>query len=344
MSPPPPPPPPTPAPAANGHANGGSMRGAAASLRGGPFLERRRFRTWEQDTQAPPSRRWAVVLRFSALRTLRTWYLASLLALAVLLAAIGLVAFSYDAINGTNKDAYAAAAGMFLVMPTVFLLLVGAPLLAEDVRFNAPLFYFSRPLRTVDYLLGKCLHAFGLVAATGLVPIVLFCLMVLLIGVHDVSPTDPYTGDLRSDEEMAALSAQRIDGVGEALYAAFVTILGAASVLFFATSAMIACSAYTRRAWHAAMAFVAILGCWSLLGVFAIELVKGAGQHLFGPAGWGYLVLGAPMDAFFAQPPLPSYLRGAGLAIPLAHLLLIGTGIGSLRLAQRRLRRLEGLL
>lgn len=314
------------------------------------FLESRRFRTWESDTYAEPANRWGVVLRYATLRALQTWYLAGFLALVVVNTIISIIVFSYDASNGTGADLYYAALAVFSFAPALFLLLVGAPLLAEDVRFNAPLFYFSRPLRPADYLLGKCLHLFGVVVATGLVPLVLVSAMVLVLGVHDVSPTDSFSGDVRSPDEMRVARIHAVDTLPDALYAGFFTTFGGAACLFFLTSAMVLCSAYTRRAWHAAMAFVAILGSWSLLGAFATELMRGAWQHLVGPAGWMYLAVILPLKKHFTVTGQTgkgwgaSGMQGAWGAIPLAYVLLIGAGAACLWFANRRIQRLEALL
>lgn len=312
----------------------------------GAFLESRRFRVWEQEAQPDLQRRWRILLRYAVVRTTHTWYLSVLLALAAIGTIITLVSFSYILLDGVQSPGvYLGAQAAFLWIPAVFLLLVGAPLIAEDVRFNAPLFYFSRPLRTVDYLMGKCVHIFGLVVATGLIPFAVFCLMVVLIGVHDVPVINSFNDQPRDPDDIAQDRQLSIDTIPEALYASAVSLLGFTSVLFFVTSAMIFFSAMTRRAWHAAMAFVAVLGSWSILGAFMAELVRGAGQNLFGPGGWMILVLLAPLEAFFKlEDSDPSWLQGAGWAIPFAHILLIGTGILALLLAQRRLRKLEEIL
>lgn len=328
----------------------GAANGANGHARTPTFLESRRFRTWEQDTHAEPANRWGVVLRYANLRMVRTWYLAGLLALVAINTIISVTAFSYDALNGTTVDLYYAAMAVFSFAPGLFLLLVGAPMLAEDVRFNAPLFYFSRPLRSADYLLGKCMHLFGLVVATGLAPLMLVGVMVLVLGVHDVSPTEPWTGATRTAEEMEVARIHAVDTYGDALYATVFTTLGVAAVLFFLTSAMVLCSAFTRRAWHAAMAFVAILGSWSLLGAFATELVRGAWENLFGPAGWMYLAVIMPLEKHFTVSGRTGEgygaagLDGAWGAIPLAYLLLIGAGTACLWAASRRIQKLEALL
>lgn len=332
--------------AANG-ASGGAGNGHANAP---TFLESRRFRTWESDTYAQPANRWGVVLRYAVLRTLRTWYLSGLLALVAINTVVSIAVFSYDASNGTQVDLYYAALAAFSFAPALFLLLVGAPLLAEDVRFNAPLFYFSRPLRTADYLLGKCMHLFGIVVATGLVPLLLVSVMVVAIGVQDVSPTEPWSGDARTPDEMRTARIHAVDTLPDALYAGFFTVVGGAACLFFLTSAMVLCSAYTRRAWHAAMAFVATLGSWSLLGAFATELLRGAWQNLAGPAGWMYLAVIVPLEKHFTvggqtgQGWEARGLEGAWGAIPLAYLFLVGAGALCLWAANRRIQRLEALL
>lgn len=312
----------------------------------GAFIETRRFRVWEQEAQPNLQARWKVLLRYAIVRTTHTWYLSVLLALAAIGTIITLVSFSYVLLSGAQtSEVFLAAQMSFIWIPAVFLLLVGAPLIAEDVRFNAPLFYFSRPLRTADYLMGKCVHIFGLIVATGLIPFAIFCIMVLVLGVHDVPLVNGFNDQPRDPDAIARDRQVSITTIPEALYASFVSLLGFASVLFFITSAMIFFSSMTRRAWHAAMAFVAVLGSWSILGAFMTELVRGAGENLFGPAGWMLLVLVAPLEAVFkAEGSNPTWLQGAGWAVPVAHGLLIGMGVLALHLAHRRLRHLEEIL
>jgi hypothetical protein len=98
------------------------------------------------------------------------------------------------------------------------------------------------------------------------------------------------------------------------------------------------------------MAFVAILGSWSLLGAFATELLRGAWENLAGPAGWMYLAVIMPLEKHFTVAGQTgegwdaSSMQGAWGAIPLAYLFLIGTGVLCLWAANRRIQRLEALL
>ncbi len=343
------PPPLTPSPARAPASPSWSAGEPNASSERNTLLESRRFRTWEGETGIVAARAWVILLRYGLQRMVRTWYLSVALAVTAIYIVVVLGVFTYAGQSGYTKGDLDAAIAMFLLPGAIYLFLVGTPLIAEDVRYNAPLFYFSRPLRVRHYFLGKGVQLAGVIALTSLLPIILFALMIPIVGLKDAPPTDWY-GQAWEPRNLHDWKVSHLDTIGDWLYGSFVMIVGAISVLFFVVSTMIACSAHTRRAWHAGMAFVAILGSWTMLGVFATELVKGAAQNLFGPGGWVYLVLEMPLALQFSPYARPysgspsSTYDGAGFAIVLAHLLLLGVGAFALWLSDRRLSRLEALL
>jgi len=67
-----------------------------------------------------------------------------------------------------------------LFMVIMILVLCGAGLIADDLRFNSLQLYFSRPLKTRDYLLGKAAVIVFFLGIVTLVPGTVFVLMKLL--------------------------------------------------------------------------------------------------------------------------------------------------------------------
>jgi len=72
------------------------------------------------------------------------------------------------------------ASSIQLILAGLVAAIVGPPLISQDLRSKAFLLYFSRPISSVDYLLGKAGTLGGLVAAVTLLPsLVLYVLSIV---------------------------------------------------------------------------------------------------------------------------------------------------------------------
>lgn len=323
-------------------------------------LERRRFRTWEPETGARPDEAWRVVLKYGLLCNLRSWYILLPLVLSLVAVVVSIGAASYGWADPIDRDGvqYPEVLGlatMFFVLGGVFVFLVGTPLLSEDLRFNAHLFYFSKPLRVRHYLAGKAALLGAFLAATVLLPVVLAILLAAVVGGPGVQAPD-FQGLYGSFDPSWPARAQHewetqtLRGAADWLYLGAVLVCGTVAALAFLLAVTLAVSAFTRRAWHAAMGLVAILGGWGILGVVAMDLTGTAWQNVFGPAGWFYLLLAMPLELRFgvaANPATgirPERYDAGGPAVLCAYAI-----VGTLTylagwLALRRLQRQEALL
>jgi len=302
------------------------------------FVERTRLRTWQGDV-APATASWRIVLRFALLSLLRKWYLTAL-AVGVLVMAVSIVGVEAVSLTTPGEtpgaDNVMEMAVTMLVPGGLYLLLVGAPSFAEDLRFNAPLFYFSRPLTAWSYFKGKSLAVAGVVATVSLVPIVAMLVVGTALGAV-VPPTDR-DGNALSGAALDQYRANHLAGLGDWLLVCMALLPAVLAVLTFLTSAMLVASAYTKRAWHAGMAAVAGLGAWGLLGASATFGLQGAWRDLFGPFGWMGLVLERPLSMQFSGRPAP---EGSAPAVAIAYALLLLTSYLACAAAARRIQRME---
>ena len=69
---------------------------------------------------------------------------------------------------------------LFLFILVLVIIFVGGGLIADDLRFNALQLYFARPLRKIDYVIGKMATLSFFILLLSLVPGVLFILFKLL--------------------------------------------------------------------------------------------------------------------------------------------------------------------
>ncbi|RLE03501.1 MAG: hypothetical protein DRJ11_03990 [Candidatus Aminicenantes bacterium] len=69
---------------------------------------------------------------------------------------------------------------LFLFILVLVMIFVGGGLIADDLRFNALQLYFARPLRKIDYVIGKMATLSFFILLLSLVPGVLFILFKLL--------------------------------------------------------------------------------------------------------------------------------------------------------------------
>lgn len=319
----------------------------------------RRFRTWDDAPDQDGQPTWRILLRYGYVRLASSWPGRTLL----ILLAVGIVVLlggaSYGFASGTGVQADGWTASMVAgVAPlAAILLLVAAPLFADDLRFNAPLFYFSKPLRVRDYFAGKLAFLGSLVGAAVILPSLILLLLALLVGVPFGEPTgyclrhlgNEYCTPAQVAIERAYWEATHIDSVAEWLAAAAVTIPGLLVLTAMFTSLAVLCSIYTQRGWHAGMAFVALVGGTSIAGGVLADSVKGSLGHLASPTGWAYLMVGLPMNLMFrGTEPMNRYeeeaVRNFGLAIPLAYLLALATLGLALWLSYARLSRQEARL
>lgn len=316
----------------------------------------RRFRTWDAQPAISGTPPWRILVRYGYVRLVSSWAGRSLLILLALAAVLSVGGMSYGMAGGSGVDAQAWSGVMFVYLYPLaaILLMVAAPLFADDLRFNAPLFYFSKPVRAGDYFLGKVAYLASLVAAAVLAPILILMVLALLVGVPvGEPPLLDYRYGFSDPADQARFTADwhatHIDSVGEWAAAAAATLPGLIVVVALFTSLAVACSVFTRRGWHAGMAFVALVGGTSLAGSVFADSVRGAYGSLASPAGWADLILGMPLRLMFRPTgPLSRYeaesLQGAGGAIPLAYVLALATTALALWLSHNRIARQEGLL
>ncbi len=311
-------------------------------------VELRRFRTWNSDAaDARPG--WSILVRYHARTLLRTWYTATMLVITAVFLALGIgtaVAGWSDPVYPMELSSWDLGAGVvaFSLLPAaVFVLLVGAPLFAEDLRYNAPLFYFSRPLRPAKYFQGKLVFLGGLLGAVAFVPAVLLLVLGLLLR---VGPQTVETGP-----RALATGADAFHALAVVVPGILVALLWLAAVTLFV-------SAHTRRAWHAAMGVTVLVGAWSLVGASAQVLGSSALKHLGGPGGWINLLFWLPLDVRYHDRAVafderrgwdgsavrPDDHELFGVALTAVYVLMLTTSLLALWATNRRLRRMEAIL
>ncbi len=314
-----------------------------ARLRG---VETRRFRTWETGA-AVATGAWRIVFRYALERSRRTWYMG-------LLAVAAIVALIFNAGGLFSSDAGVVAADAMLLplvvsffFGAVVLMLVGAPGLAEDRRFNAPLLYFSKPLRPQSYLAGKAAHLGLLLGLLVVLPLALLLVVAFAASLGGGAPET--SGYANSPEAQHEWRVRHIDAPGDALLAMVTLVPGVALGTAWCATVVMLASSYTSRAWHAALAALGGIAVPSLAGGILSGGVSGAFEGLFGPVQWLGSVIYLPWNLLFDPGADPYYgdvssaYDGAGLTIVLAYALLIGTGYAAWRLTLRRVGNLEGL-
>jgi hypothetical protein len=262
------------------------------------FIEHRRLRTWEADAAVDPGRSWRIILRYGLLRSLRSWWIIiPLIAVAVtIIFSIGAFSseLSFDPHGARASDVQGLVA-LYAMQGIVFLFLLGAPLFSEDLRFHAPLFYFSKPLKVHHYYLGKAGLLALFLAAVTILPVLILMLVGPAFGLPAQEPDPRHTSPLGLLEWRIA----HLNSMGDWGYTMLVLVPAVVVLSAFFISITLLMSAFTRRAWHCAMAMVAIIGGWSLLGAIATEFTDTAFEHIFGPAGWVYLIMDLPMALRF---------------------------------------------
>ncbi len=320
-------------------------------------IESRRFRTWQSEREVPTPP-WRIILKYGYLRMFKTWYMAVLLVLIAVGAIVTVGAASYwfaSDPSGVPWWAISESWGIFGVGMGLILLVIGSGLFSEDLRFPAPLFYFSKPLGVRDYMLGKLVQLGSLLLMAGVLPVILLLLMAN-IGSIDSQAVD-WRGQPLTGRGLLEWEISHINGFQDWAYTWFFTVAGVLSTVFFTTSLMVYLSSITQRAWHAAMAFVAVLGGWTILGSASAIAVRDVRENLMHPFGWMESVLSLPMRIRFDPYLQASFLESsgsrldrldyydpAGVTIIVSHVLLVGIGFLALYLTYHRLRRVEGVL
>lgn len=319
----------------------------------------RRFRTWDAEPAMVATPAWRILVRYGYIRLTSSWMGRILLILLAIAAVLTVGATSYALAGGSGIPAMAWLGSMmqFSLPLAAILLLVAGPLFAEDIRFNAPLFYFSKPLTTADYLRGKLAFLGSLVGLAVVVPILLLLVLSLVVGLPASHAPDAAEAQMRGYRTPAEIAEYRadwqsshIDTLPEWFGATAATLPGLLLVVGMFTAIAVACSAYTRRGWHASMAFVAIVGGTAIAGATFADSVEGAAGHLASPVGWTSLILSMPLTLMFPSQAggLNDYqkqqVEGAATAIPVAYVLTLATTLACLWLARRRLLAQEARL
>lgn len=320
-------------------------------------VEARRFRTWEVDAHGDSEHSMRTIVKYGLIKILGAWHIRLLLVLALLFTIGTLGAFSYEIASGghpqygTGMDGELfAAAVMLAFLPTLaFLIFVAAPLFAEDLRFNAPLFYFSKPVSGREYLWGKIGLLVLVLAATVLVPLLLFILMALVGTILAKPPTQSFNWESTQEFNLRVQEwhLHNMDTFGDWAYAVG-TVLPAFLVMFILLIVIfLTASAWTSRAWHAAIAGLSVLGVLSFLGGTVMDSSRTAMGSAFGPVGWVELLIFIPLSRRFDNEPMYSwreeYYATYPAAVVTSYILMFGLIVACWFAMQLRIRRMEGL-
>ncbi len=314
-------------------------------------VEHRRFRTWEADTERSPSASWLIIFRYGLARLVRTWYLGFVLVATLILTVIfvgsALVKGSGGGFDGGDLWAIAAT---FLLPAAFVVFLVGCPIFSEDMRFNAHLFYFSKPLRVRDYLAGKAALLGGTMLMVWFLPVLLAVLLIPMGGFPEVPLQSRFSGEPTSELYRHDWRVHHVDSFVDWLYVLATLIPGTLVVLSFITSFSLMVSSLTRRAWHAAMGIVVPVGGLSLLGTMFEGTIRNAFWVVTGPIQWMYGVLFLPIELRFDEQANPfdgavmeTYKFG-GAAVFMAYLLLLTATVVCTWVTYQHLRKREGML
>lgn len=327
-------------------------------------VEFRRFRTWDSRSQAKAGRNWWLIVRSLTQRYARSWYVYMVIVLGLFGAVLGLFLMNLEGPReipvGVSPHLVSEGPMAFIgIGMGLFAMLVTAPSIAEDIRFNAQLFYFSKPMRVGDYMLGKNGFNFLGLAIVGLVPMLVLSIAALSIGPgSEAGIREALTAQGASPEEANEFIARwkhtSVDTWAEALYVAGMPLLAVISVSIGLVGVTTAVSAFTRRAWHAAVGTVVLITGWSILGEVAATGVETAKYRLYHPAGWLDAVTFLPFRNQFRDGSCYGQqgggwcayemrmLEDATYTIWMSHALLIATGLAGLLVTWIRLKRLEG--
>lgn len=79
---------------------------------------------------------------------------------------------------GESEEGYLTS-GLFIIFSLLFASVVCSDLISRDFQDNSFVLYFSRPIKTEDYLLGKVGGAFTVISLFCLVPLIAFSLAVI---------------------------------------------------------------------------------------------------------------------------------------------------------------------
>ncbi|MGB1697044.1 MAG: ABC transporter permease [Thermoplasmatota archaeon] len=298
-------------------------------------IEGRRFRAWDQNSMAEPARKWVLIAKYNYLRYLKN-PIAYLVLIAILLgffvgsAEMGL--FDFNERPPRDIAQYLPLMAVMTALVCGGVVLLGAPSFSEDIRFNALLFYFSRPLRARDYLWGKLAFLISGSLGVGVLAVGGLSMVLLVTGV-------PY--DQSSDYSYFADPDTTVDSALEFLPYMLLAIAGFLSMTWFTIGTVTLASVYTKRAWHAMLGWVAIMFGWTMFAalVFGYE-GSGKAEFLFSPGGWMSLVFDHPVNAMYE-----SARTSFQLPLVIAALVLAaGLGTAALALSKRRIAQMEGTL
>lgn len=331
-------------------------------------VESRRFRTWEQDARGHAVRNWWLLLRYLTQRYIRVWYVWMVIILGLFGSALGLFLMTLEGSDlpvGANPRIIQQGPMAFIgIGMALFTLLVTAPSVAEDLRFNAQLFYFSRPMRISDYLVGKTAFNFIGIALVGLIPILVLSLTTLSLGPGDEAALRAALADHGYSSEhierrIAEFHAQGVDSWADVFYVAFMPVLAVVSLSIGLVGLTMAMSSFTRRAWHAAVGTVVVLVGWSFIGDSGTGHIRGSERLLSHPFGWLEAVAFLPFDHRFRPADCDAFdpasgdrfsrcgdlferLANAEVTIWTSHLLFVALGVLGLLVTWARLRQVEG--
>jgi hypothetical protein len=290
-------------------------------------IEGRRFRAWDQSSNATPDKQWVLIGRYNFIRLIRNpvaWILGvvSLVILGPIYIELGLFQELYPHYWTVASFTYTGTSITMLCGACIGIL--GAANFADDVRFNALLFYFSRPLRSNDYLWGKLMGLATIVFAFGTILAIFYALMLL--------DGEVYTGSQTSYQANLATG-------GQAAMLAFVGLAAFFAISLFSLGTISLVSLYTRRGWHALLAWTAGLMGWSIAAMFAFTPTSSnEANALLSPAGWTMLLSDFPVSRYYRD-------GGFGnLPVLMAFAIIIPALLGALALylSMRRLKHMEG--
>lgn len=310
------------------------------------IVESRRFRTWDESRALEADHRVRLLIKAQFLRFQKNWVFWVVFGIGVIGAIGALMAPFGQAEDGWYVDGLEVAFGFFggaAPLVGVAAILFGSATIAEDLRFNAPLFYFSRPVRVWDYVLAKVGFTFatlGLLVGMGLVTTLLSTLLTIT---SEPPQQAPWMSDLHYAQILEQWSVSGVTHVGDWLFLALVLVLGTFSVVLFLSTTVVAVSSFTKRAWHAAVGFIVLVGATGFIGLgLGIVVASNAYEMMWGPFGWFFGATILPLWAYFE--PSEPMTRGAPVVAIFSHLFLIAWSLLAVRITYARVQRMEGAL
>jgi ABC-type transport system involved in multi-copper enzyme maturation permease subunit len=136
---------------------------------------------------------WAIFIQEFMFRIRKPWNIV-ILVLSYFLGLVPTIIFTYVMISfaivtGENApiQIYDMYFQLMFIWVIIFTSVVGAPVVSNDLKNNAIILYFSRPLKKEDYFLGKFLTIFMMVMLVTVVPALLMSVTILGLATEELT-------------------------------------------------------------------------------------------------------------------------------------------------------------